>query len=64
MGEAGLVTCVGFMLGGTCGCILVGEGEFFPLLWARPCKVVCFVVSVGSLTADGRVCVPVWLVVR
>ena len=60
MGEVGLVTCVGFMLGGTSACILVGESEFFSFWWARPCKVVYFVVSVGSLTADGWVCVPIW----
>ena len=29
MGEVGLVVCVGFVLGGTCVCILVGGGEFF-----------------------------------
>ena len=29
VGEVGLVVCVGFVLGGTCVCILVGGGEFF-----------------------------------
>ena len=28
--EAGPVVCVGFMLGGTCACLLVGGGEFSP----------------------------------
>ena len=33
MGEVGPVVCVGFVLGGTCVCILAGAGEFlFPLL--------------------------------
>ena len=63
MGEVGLlVTCVGFMLRGTCACILVGEGGFFfpsggqgHVKW---CVLWCL-----CLTADGRVCVPVWRVV-
>ena len=50
VGAVGPVVCVGFMLGGTCACLLVGEGEFFPPLLSRSVLVVCLGVSVGSLS--------------
>ena len=64
MGEVDPVICVGFMLGGTCACILVGGGKFFsPLWWAVLCEALFFEVSVGSLSADDWVCVFILLVV-
>ena len=57
MGEAGPVVCVGFVLGGTCVCILIGGGEFFFPLMDRICEVVGFEVSVASLSANDWVCV-------
>ena len=51
MAGFGSVLCVGFMLGGTCACVLVGRVVFFSLWWVGLCEVACFGVSVGSLSA-------------
>lgn len=66
MGKVGLVIFVGFMLGVTCACILVGGGEFCffsPSDEQGLCEVVYFGVSVEILSADKWVCVFILLVV-
>ena len=51
--KFGQVVSVGFLIGVTCSCILVGGGEFFFLSWwAGLCEVVCFRVFVTILSAD------------
>ena len=57
MGDIGPVVWVGFVLGGTCACILVVEGEFFFLLDGQGC-VRCYVL--GYLSADDWVYVVVF----
>ena len=42
MGKVGPVVCVGFVLGRTHVCILMGEVSFFPLRWAGLCDMICF----------------------
>ena len=51
------VVCVCLVLGGTCACILVVEGEFFFLLDGQ-CCVRWYVL--GYLSADDWVCVVVF----
>ena len=58
--NVGLMACASLVLGGICACILVG-GEFFPFDGDDPCEVMCFGVSVGSLSADDLVCVLILL---
>ena len=47
MGEVGPVACVGFLVGGTGACALVGGAVYCPSDWAGACQVVCFGVSVS-----------------
>ena len=64
----GPLICVAFLVGGTGSCVLVGGARYFPsdgratlggVFWG-----VCGVsMTLGSLSPDGLVCVPVFLVV-
>ena len=47
MGEFGSVACVGFLVEGTCACVLVGGAGSCLSGRAGPHPVVCFGVSVN-----------------
>ena len=64
----GPVSCVGFLMGGTGACVLVGRAESFPSDeqgHVRWCVLgVCELsITLGNLCANGWVCVPVFFVV-
>ena len=68
VGEVGPGSCVGFLVRGTSACFLVGGAGSFPSNWQgfiRWCVLGCLwaYMTLGSLSADGWVCVPVLLVV-
>ena len=67
-GEVGPVACVAFLMRGTGACVLVGGAESFPSdgqdLVSGVFWVACDLsMTLGSLSADRWVCVPVLFVV-
>ena len=59
MGKVGSMTCVGFLVEGTGASVLVGRATSGGVFWG-----VCELIMIlGSLSANGWVCVPVLLVV-
>ena len=68
MGKVGSVCFVGFLVEGTSACVLVDETESClsveqDCVWWCVLGVCDLIMILGSLSADGWNCVPVFLVV-
>ena len=63
LGEVDPVACVGFMLEGTCACVLVRGDKFFPSDGQGRVRWIFWRVSTRILFADDWVCILVLLVV-